>query len=73
MTALRFGKLIVSNDPARLSRVVVLDRRLEVLAQRVGLPKLTTQPAAEADLAGAAYRLETQVVSRRSTTKPSRS
>ena len=73
MTALRFGKLIVSNDPARLSRVVVLDRRLEVLAHRVGLAKLAPQPAQQAHLRRAAYRLKAQICSLRSVTNPSRS
>ena len=73
MVALVVAELEVRDDAARLGGVVVLDRRLEVLAQRVALAELAAQPAAEADLAGAGYRLEAQTASRRSTTKPSRS
>ena len=37
------------DEPPRLGRVVVRDRRLEVLAERRRLPKLPPEPAEEAD------------------------
>src|SRR5216684_6578187 len=40
------------DEPARLGRVVVLHRGLEVLADRVRLPELATEPAEEAHLGG---------------------
>ena len=73
MVALILRELEVRDDAPRLGRVVVLDRRLQVLAQRVALAQLTAEPAAEADLSRPAYRLKAQIASRRSTTKPSRS
>jgi hypothetical protein len=73
VAALRRGELEVRDDAPRLGRVVALDRRLEVLAQRVALTQLTAQPAAKADLPRSAYRFDAQVASRPCTTKPSRS
>jgi hypothetical protein len=60
VAALRIGELVPADDPPRLGRVVVLDRRLQVLAQRIRLAELPPEPAQEADLGGAAYRLRAQ-------------
>jgi len=73
VVALVVAELELRHDPPGLRGVVVLDRRLEVLAQRVGLTELTAQPATEADLARAGYRVKAQVPSLRSTTNPRRS
>ena len=73
MVALVGAELELRHDPPGLSGVVVLDRRLEVLPQRVGLTELAAQPATEADLARTGYRVKAQVPSLRSTTKPRRS
>ena len=48
MMALRVRELPWRDDPPHLGRVVVLDRRLEVLAQWVGLAQLTAEPAQQA-------------------------
>jgi hypothetical protein len=45
-------ELEVADQPAGLRRVVVLDGRLEVLAERVRLPELPAEPAKQADLRG---------------------
>ena len=58
VAALRVGELEARDDPARLGRVVVLDRRLEPLAQRVRLAKLAAQPAEQADLRRAASQAQ---------------
>ncbi len=73
MVALILRELEVRDDAPRLGRVVVLDRRLQMFAQRITLAQLTAEPAAKADLPRSAYRLKAQIPSRRSTTKPSRS
>ena len=73
MVVLVVRELEARDDPPRLGGVVILDRRFQVLAQRVGLAQLTTQPAAQADLRGASHRLKAHVLSRRSVTNPSRS
>jgi hypothetical protein len=50
VSALLVGELEARDEPARLRRIVVLDRRLEVLAEGRRLAQLTPQPAEEADL-----------------------
>jgi hypothetical protein len=52
VTALRVAELKLRNEPARLAGVVVLDRGLEVLAQRGRLLELAPQPAEETHLRG---------------------
>jgi len=72
VSALRIGEVVATDDAACLGGIVVLDRSLEVLAQRIRLPQLPVQPAEEAHLGGAAYRLRAQICSLRSTMKPRR-
>jgi len=48
MAALRVGELEAFDEEARLGRVVVLDRCLEVLALGRGLAQLSAQPAEKA-------------------------
>jgi hypothetical protein len=50
MAPLRLREGEPRDDPPRLRRIVVLDRGLETLAQRVGLPELASEPAQQADL-----------------------
>ena len=48
VSALGLGEVETLEQPPRLGRVVVGDRRLEVLALRRGLPELAAEPAEEA-------------------------
>jgi hypothetical protein len=73
MTALSFGEGIAGDDAPGFVGVVVLDRSLEMLAQRVGLAKLPAQPPEETDLGRPAHRLRAQICSLCSTLNPSRS
>ena len=73
MSALRVGEVVAGDDAPRLVGIPVLDRGFEVLAHRVGLLELPTQPAQQAHLGGAAYRLRAQICSLRSVLNPSRS
>jgi len=52
VAALCVGELEPFDESARLCGIVVLDRRLEVLAKRCRLAKLATEPAEQADLSG---------------------
>ena len=56
MAALGCGELEPRDDAPGLGGVVVRDRRLEPLAQRLGLAKLSAQPAEEADARRALHR-----------------
>jgi hypothetical protein len=49
---LRVAELEAREEAPGLGHVVVLDRRLEVLADRDRLPQLPPQPAEEAHLSG---------------------
>ena len=73
MAALRLRKIEPLDDPAGFGRVVVLDRSLQALAQRLGLAQLPAKPATKADLGRPAYRLRAQTRSLRSTVNPQRS
>src|SRR5262249_46615194 len=64
---------VARDDTPRFGRIVVLDRRLEVLAEHVRLAQLPAQPAEQADLRGAAHRLRAQINSLPSVVNPSRS
>jgi hypothetical protein len=50
VAALLVGEIEARDEPPRLGRVVVLDRRLEMLAQRRRLRELAPQPAEQAHL-----------------------
>ena len=73
MALLRLGEVEAPDDPACLGGVVVLDRRLQPFAQRLRLAELAAEPAEQADLCCAAYRLKAQCCSLRSTRNPFRS
>ena len=55
MTTLRFGEGHVGEEPPHLRRVIILDRRLEMLACGRRLLELAAQPAQETDLRCAAH------------------
>ena len=52
VSPLLVGELELRDEPPRLGRVVVLDRRLEMLAQGRRLAELASQPAEQAHLRG---------------------
>ncbi len=71
MPPLGLGERELPDDPPRLGRIIVFDRRLEALAKRFGLAELAPQPAEEAHLCGAQSQ-SFRTSSRRSVTKPRR-
>ena len=73
MALLGGGELELCDNPAGLGGIVVLDRGLEVLSERLRLAELAAQPALEADARGAAHGVATQTACRFVVRKPSRS
>ncbi len=73
MALLGDGELEPGDDPAGLFDVVVTDRGLEPLAQRLGLAELPPQPAKQAHPRRAFHRVETHTASLLAVTKPIRS
>jgi hypothetical protein len=57
VTALREREFVSRNDSPRLLGIVVVDRCLESLSERVGLAQLPTQPTEQTHLGASSYRL----------------
>jgi hypothetical protein len=49
-------ELVACDDPARLVRIIIVDRSLESLAQRMRLAELPAEPAEKADPRCTTYR-----------------
>ena len=70
MAALRRREVELLDDAPCLGDVVVSDRRLEMLAERLGLPELATQPAQQAYPCSPPDRLETHASDSRRFARP---